>query len=331
MRRFKHTAMLAGFCFLIGGCMALSPMPEPLVPKEADTAKEKEPIAPKDGGSSKENEPEAPKAPEPAKTLFEWSIGPDDKPKAPEEPEKREPITTDRPDFTEASSTVGKGVIQLEAGYTFFRDRSNGVKTDQHSYPEALFRIGMFADWFELRLGQNLGTVRNKSLQITEGFSGTEDFYLGTKLFLTEQKSYLPESSVILQMNVPTGHREFTGNRVQPGINYLYGWDVIEDCLSFAGSTQANLSVDDVDHSYLELAQSFTIGYTLTEKLGAYTEWFAFFPSGALAPGVSAQHYLDGGFTYKVTDDFQLDIRGGVGLSRQAQDFFLGTGFAVRF
>ena len=40
-----------------------------------------------------------------------------------EEPEGPDQIATDRPDFTEASSTVGRGRVQLESGYTFFTDR----------------------------------------------------------------------------------------------------------------------------------------------------------------------------------------------------------------
>lgn len=84
-------------------------------------------------------------------------------------------------------------------------------------------------------------------------------------------------------------------------------------------------------HGYVEMAQSLTVGYGLTEKLGAYTEWFAFFPAGATAPGVTALHYFNGGFTYRVTPKFQLDIRAGLGLSRSADDFFTGTGFAVRY
>ena len=33
----------------------------------------------------------------------------------------QEPMVTDRPDFTESTSTVMPGVYQLEAGYTFAR------------------------------------------------------------------------------------------------------------------------------------------------------------------------------------------------------------------
>lgn len=245
------------------------------------------------------------------------------------EPEKDE-IVTDRPDFTEASSTVGKGRIQLEAGYTYSKNNEANVQ-NSHSYPEALLRVGMFAEWFELRLGQNFSNSRSLG---TDGgpfsISGGEDLYLGTKLGLTEQKKYLPEAAVVLQMTVPTGPKNLTTGKTLPGMNYLYSWE-INDFLSIGASTQGNANVDDDGHTYLELAQSVTVGYTLTEKFGAYTEWYAFFPSGAVTPGTSAQHYFNGGFTYKVTSLFQLDIRAGKGLSKTVDDYFFGTGFAVKY
>jgi hypothetical protein len=241
-------------------------------------------------------------------------------------------IVTDRPDFTEASSTVGQGRVQLEAGYTYFRDRSNGVETITHTYPEALLGVGLFADWFELRLGQLW--IRERSTQFghpPEHLNGASDLYVGTKLWLTEQKEHLPEMALVLQALVPTGAQSLTADRILPGFNFLYGWDVIPDCIAAGGSFQANRAVDDEQHSFVLLAKSFTVNYTLTEQLGAFTEWFVLFPTSAIAPDVVAEHYFDGGFTYKVTSNFQLDIRAGFGLNRHAIDFFSGAGFAVRY
>jgi len=264
------------------------------------------------------------------------------------EPEEDE-IATDRPDFTESSTTVGKGRIQLESGYTFIRDRGNGTRLTAHSYPEALLRIGMFAEWFELRLGQNLADERAVMPDgSVEAARGAEDLYVGVKLALTEQQKWLPEMSLVPQMFVPSGAPGLSAREVLPGLNWLYGWDVIKDCISFAGSTQANrvrgslilpvlfdgsgsqIAVNG-KHSYLEVAQSLTVGYTLTKKLGAYTEWFAIFPHSALDPEVGPQQYFNGGFTYKFTPNTQYDIRAGVGLNKHADDFFAGTGFSFRY
>jgi hypothetical protein len=241
------------------------------------------------------------------------------------------PLVTDRPDFTEASSTVGLGVVQLEGGYTFSRDRQSGITTQSHSYPETLLRVGVFAEWFELRLGQNFATERTAGKDVSETLHGAEDLYLGVKLALAEQKKWLPELGLILQANVPTGADVFSADRVLPGINFLFGWELIEDTWTLGGSLQANQAVDDLHHTYLETAQSLTMAYFFTQKFGVYTEWFAFYPSGALAADITPQHYLNGGLYYRVTKDFQLDARAGVGLNRHSQDFFVGTGFAVRF
>ncbi|MCZ2340704.1 MAG: transporter, partial [Bacteroidales bacterium] len=270
------------------------------------------------------------------KTLLTWAGGQEkvmeSPPKSPTtRPEAEEPLATDRPDFTEASSTVGRGRVQLESGYTFVRDRLGGVTMTSHSYPEVLLRAGLLADWFEFRIGQNFGNVRANTSNGVFSPGGAEDLYLGTKLALAEQHGLFPETALIIQSQIPTGHRDFTSGRVLPGLNLLCGWDVIEDRLSVGGSFQANRVIDENKQGYVECAQSFTIGYGLTEKLGAYTEWFAFYPVGATAPGVVPQHYFNSGVVYRVTPNFQLDFRAGVGLNRAADDFFTGTGFAIRY
>lgn len=290
-------------------------------------------------------------------TLFEWSVGCDPG-KSDEgaegsasEPGEEDRLTSDRPDFTEASSTVGRGRVQLESGYTYTSDRSGGARARTHSYPEVLLRIGLFADWFELRVGQNVISqstqggrpggplaVPGVPAQPVGGAGGVgritdigaSDLYLGAKLALTQQKGVLPETAIILQGTVPTGAAAFTADRVLYGFNYLFSWE-LNDSMSLAGSFAANKNIDDNGFEYALLAQSLSIGYTLTDNLTAYTEWFAFYPTFATATGGGAQHYLDGGFQYFVTKNFALDIRAGVGLSRSADDFFTGVGFVVRY
>lgn len=259
-------------------------------------------------------------------TLFQWSYGTSfgGGPAGPDEP-----LVSDRPDFTEASTTVGRGVVQLESGYTYIQDNSNGVTTRAHSFPETLLRVGVFADWLEMRIAWNYAKEASRSAGLaTERAAGAEDLYLGMKIALTPQEGILPEMAIIPQMTVPTGARAFTNNETLPGVNWLYAWD-FNDFLSLAGSSQINMTLDpSTTDKYLEYAQSFSFGYSLTDKLGAYTEWFAFFPSGA--DTVTPTHYFDGGFTYSVTNNFQLDIRGGVGLNEAADDFFTGAGFVIR-
>ena len=57
----------------------------------------------------------------------------------------------------------------------------------------------------------------------------------------------------------------------------------------------------------------------------------AFFPRGRWIRRRIPQHYLDTGFTYKVTPNIQLDARAGMGLSPHSTALFAGSGLSVRF
>ena len=255
-------------------------------------------------------------------TLFMWSADGE-----PGGPNLDEPIVTDRPDFTEASVTVGRGVAQLETGLTYFYNSDSGESVRTQSFGEPLFRYGMFADWFEVRVALFPLNERTVALGDSDSTAGLADLYTGVKFALTPQQGILPEMALVPQMNIPTGSNAFTSDTVEPGVNWLYGWD-INDCLATGGSTQGNRRIDDNGDSYLEMAQSWTINYSLAEGLGAFTEWFALIPSDAET--AKTEHYLDGGFTYLLNNDVQLDLRAGVGLNDAAADYFVGTGLSVR-
>src|SRR5688572_13061156 len=183
----------------------------------------------------------------------------------------------------------------------------------------------MFAEWFELRLGQNFLTERGPVRT-----SGAADLYVGTKIALTEQRGLFPESAMILATFVPTGKREFTANKLLPTASYLYGWD-LTDRWTLAGSFVVQKLVDDGGHGFNVYASSLTTGFKWADNVGSYFEYFGFYPHGAVAAGVKPEYYLNGGFTYLLAPNVQFDVRAGFGLNPAAADFFTGTGFAVRY
>lgn len=247
-------------------------------------------------------------------SLFGWNNG------SPLELDLDEPLVTDRPDFTEASSTVGAGVAQLEFGYTYLTDKEAGTRLSEHSWGEPLLRFGLGQDWLEFRIAA-FPTTQRQTGQSKK--NGTQDLYIGTKIGLTPQEGCLPETALILQANVPTGSRAFTSDRFEPGANFIYGWE-INDWLSTAGSSQLNYLYDGSDRM-AEFAQSWTFAYTLTDEIGAYTEYFGLFPDGA-----DNEQYANGGFTWVLSEDVQFDVRVGTGLNSAAADFFTGAGLSIR-
>ena len=114
-------------------------------------------------------------------------------------------IVTDRPDFTEASWTVGMGVLQIEAGYAYIYDSDEGTSTVLHSGGEPLFRYGILDDWLEFRIAFFPVQERENSAGTSNTTAGAEDIYVGFKIGLTPQAGLLPEMAIMPQALVPSG------------------------------------------------------------------------------------------------------------------------------
>jgi hypothetical protein len=253
-------------------------------------------------------------------------LGSTEKDKGKEPSDAEEHLDADRPHFPEATTTVGKGRAILESGYTFTK---KGDSFLSHTVPEALLRVGMFADWFEFRIGQDTLHQRQTVDEVTTTANGAKDLYLGVKLALTEQKGWLPATVVIPQMTVPTGSAEVTAGRILPGVNVDFGWEVVKDAFNIELLIANNFVQDELGNSRHELATGLTGVFQLTKKLEVFAEWDAFYPTAGASP--ASRHYAVGGVVYFVTPNLQLDIRAGVGLNHNSNDFLAGVGFAARY
>lgn len=243
------------------------------------------------------------------------------------DPARGQALVADRPDFTEATSTVGLGVFQLELGYTLGSDTDGKFMTRAHSYGEPLLRVGVLSERLELRAGTSVVTDVDNASPRGVTTTGLEDLYLGAKIALFGQRGAFPATAILPQVTVPTGSGAFSAGRTLPGVNFMYSWDLSET-LSLAGSTQVNAAVADEDEDYREWAQSLSWGIGVGQRSGLYAEWYAFVPSG-LERGRS-EHYLNSGLTWLANDDLQWDVRVGVGLNDAAEDMYVGAGMVLR-
>jgi hypothetical protein len=267
-------------------------------------------------------------------TLFNWSASKekdsgDDSDDSSDESPFSQPLSADRPGFGDSPTTVGCGVYQLELGYQYTFDHQHNTSTVDHSYPQALLRIGTIANWFEARISWSMEQETDRVFGVSsETNVGSDDMNVGFKIALTDQDGCRPQMGIVADMFVPTGTAAFTAGEVLPEIEWIYQWSLTKK-LSITGNDFFSRELDGVTNQpYLEFSQAFTGNYQFTEPLGGYVEWNIATPDGA-----DTDHTLQvfqGGFTLLVGNNVQLDAEAGVGLNEATPDYFVGTGVSVR-
>ena len=232
------------------------------------------------------------------------------------------PVVSDRPDFTESTPTIDPGHVQVEAGTTY----SEEGPVSSTSVGELFTRIGLTGR-SELRLVGNSEVYSR--LQGATGSWEREDATLGFKFRLlgaADAPPWKPTLSLIAGTTLPTGSAGLRAPHLQPEAKLLASWTLTER-LTF--SSNANYArVESAEPGYDEYSGSVSFGFTLTQRVGAYAEAFAFFPQGA---GGETRKFVNVGTTLLLNPDLQLDARVGAGPSTKTGDFFVGIGVVRRW
>ncbi len=244
---------------------------------------------------------------------------------APAEPEPAaasaptEPISTDRPDFTETPDSVAVGRAQLETGYTYTLRED----TQTHTLPEALLRIGLFQS-VEARIAW-AGWVWERAGGTTT--DGAADLNLGFKVHLFDGEGLVPSLGFIGQTSVPVGEAPSGEDDFVPEGKLAWAYD-LTDSISLAGNLNLAAPVSDGGDRYPEFGASVSLAVGLTDRLGLFVEYFGAYPAGR---GPTPEHSANTGITFLLTPDMQIDARIGAGLSDAADDLFAGVGLSIRF
>lgn len=224
------------------------------------------------------------------------------------------PIDTDRPDLTDATTTIAPGHLQFESGFTSQTSRDGLTSL---SGPEALVRIGVLSR-AELRIGQNYRSIETDPGVRVNGF---DDLQLGTKIRLFDQ-GHLPAISAEAFTTFTTGAAGVGAARTLPGAALL-----LQQSTDGPWSWGIELEAARGAVSGLSGFTSLSIQYQITPKAQLYGEWYQL--QGDL--GVNArQHYLDSGVLVLLSNDVQVDARVGVGLNHDADRSYFGLGLALR-
>ncbi len=245
-----------------------------------------------------------------------------------------ERIETERHDFTQSAVTVGRGIVQVEGGYSYFYKDTEEETESAHTTPEMMLRVGLSED-IEFRVRWNYAWVFIKE---EADRIGSEDLRYSLKFQMTRQPcgGLRPTSALEIRGTAPTGGEAFSTGQAEFSLDYIYQWELREG-VTLAGSTgygtngfaDFGLVPDEPsEDNFNVLSQSAVLGLELSESNTLYVEWFGIFSDGLEDEFVVSIFNI--GIDHYVTDDFVIDFRAGVGLSEDSDDFFIGVGGGYR-
>ncbi|MDU8884564.1 transporter [Yeosuana sp. MJ-SS3] len=231
-------------------------------------------------------------------------------------------LITDRPDATEASSTVGKSVFQIETGGLYESFENNNIKSENYTYNTTLLRYGIL-DNLELRLGWDFveGTTKINGNKLDNVASGFSPLLLGVKIDVAKEKGCMPEIAFIGHI-FPLFSASKDYRPESTGVDFRFSF---AHTINKKSSLGYNLGAEWGNDSP-EAAAIYTIayGYSISDKFGFYAELY-----GDIPEDHSANHYWDAGITYLASIDLQLDAYFGTSITN-GQDILIGLGASYR-
>jgi hypothetical protein len=224
-------------------------------------------------------------------------------------------IQTDRPDQTECPFITPRHYFQFENGFSYEQNDKN-----QNAFvaPTVLTRFGI-NNYFELRLITEYTVIKENGNTL----SGINPILIGFKTKLLKEKGIIPTTSLIAHIGLPeVASPTYRANYYFPEFRFT-----MQHTISEKQSLSYNLGAEwNGENTKPTFIYTLTSGYSLTENIGAYVEFYGFVPEIG-----KADHRFDLGFTYLFNPNHQLDVSGGFGLSKTSPNYYLSLGYSFRF
>lgn len=224
-------------------------------------------------------------------------------------------IQTDRPDQTECPFIVPSGYLQFENGFPFEITNSSATK---NFLPTVLARYGI-NDHFEIRF------IAEYTFENSEKgtYSDLNPFLIGFKTQLLKEKGVVPTTSFIGHLAIPKSNSQNTNARFQAPEFRFTMQHTISNKQTLSYNIGAEWNGETAEPTYI---YTLTSGYSFTEKLSSYIEWYGFVPQIE-----KPDHRFDFGLVYLLTPNHQFDISSGIGLSAISPSCFVALGYSFRF
>jgi len=224
---------------------------------------------------------------------------------------KIDPISTDRPSFSDGPVIVPVGHFQVESGFT----RTSFPGGTSNTFPEVLARLAL-SSRFEIRL-------INFTYQAGNAPTGFQDPAIGFKYQLLGGRNSV---ALVGLSTAPLGSPALRTNRSQP--TGKVAWEYAAHAATTFG---ANVSASNLGDSPGRFSQYYVSAYVnraFSWRTGGYLEWYDVMPTAKDGPSAN---FADIGATYLLDNSTQVDFRIGSGFDERRDGWYVGAGISYRF
>lgn len=244
-------------------------------------------------------------------------------------------IVTDRPSISYSSSTVPRGVFQLESGFQYtYAGRNNfrnnvGYDTYAQIYniPNIVFRTGITDRW-ELHLGWDL--LKNKFVlnnqTVIDEISSNALTVASRVAIIDKADGWRPEMTFFGAVQLP-----FTTSQPDGAINTLFRFCMQHNATDKL-SVFYNLGADFAEFnngtsSFLQTTGAYTLGanYAFNSHFNLYGEIYGYLPYRNFYHTIG----FNGGVVYLINKQIQLDAVGGFTINDANFSPFFTVGFSA--
>ncbi len=237
-------------------------------------------------------------------------------------------ISTDRPGFSTGTGIVPQGHANLENGFTVTTDYSEGIRTTTEVGPQMLLRAGLVEDLLEFRVGwSGYQWVQTRDAEDARvNLDGWTDVILGAKLRLIKQEGWIPRVALLGQTTLGGGEEPIATQEVEPLVGLLMSYD-FGGGFSLIGNANIAWPTTAGEH-FTQGQASLAFWFPIVDRVSGFVETYALFPNSL---DNDAAWYVDFGATWLIHDRVQLDGSIGLGLNREANDFYASVGVSFLF
>ena len=233
--------------------------------------------------------------------------------------EVSDPIATDRPDQSTSPYTVGSGRVQIESGPYYLQNKDG---TDQGGFNQ-LLRVGTGPNT-EVRLDGDFPQFGPSNFG--GGTTGLSDIGLSFKANVA--KGDWGGIGLVPRLQFPSGTNGLAGNAVVPSLTVATDF-ILSDQWALDISVAGSVPKDSTGLGrYFQGFFATSVGYSITDQLGMFGEVYGGGPQDVGGP---FEMGVDGGFTYLLDDDLQLDIAAQKGISATGLDWGITIGASARY